>query len=351
MTSRRRWPTAVDLFCGCGGVTTALKQRHFRVVAAVDHDTVACETYRANHPTVNLHEQDCGEVEPAEIRASLNGDDLDLLVVCAPCQPFSSQTRASGPDNRANLVLETVRFAKVLNPAVILIENVPGLVRAENGHTLRHLRFDLAQAGYKSSDPLIVDAQDYGVPQRRRRFLMLAAKGSSPPRLPPPTTPSTERVTVRETIEHYTPLESGEGDPHDPLHRARNHQEIALRRLRQIPKDGGDRKSLPPELELGCHKGYRGHPDVYGRMAWDDVAPTLTTGCTDVTRGRFAHPRDDRGITLREAAALQTFPDSYLFKGNHGQIASQIGNAVPPRLVWNLVPGIRASIKQARGAS
>ncbi len=344
MTSRL-WPTAVDLFCGCGGVTLALKQRHFRVVAAVDSDPVVCKTYRANHPGIRLYDEDCGGIDPKSIREDLGGSRLDLLVVCAPCQPFSSQTRLSGRDARAELVLEAVRFARALKPAVILIENVPGLVQARNGETLRRLRDGLSESAYASSDPLIVDAQDYGVPQRRRRCLMLAAKGTDPPTLPPPTTPEERRRTVREAIGDYRRLESGEADIEDPLHRARNHQRIALRRLRKIPKDGGDRSALPSELELDCHRGYRGHPDVYGRMAWNEVAPTLTTGCTDVTKGRFAHPSDDRAITLREAAALQTFPDSYAFEGNEKQIASQIGNAVPPHLVWSLLPTIRSALR------
>lgn len=346
----RQWPTAVDLFCGCGGVTLALKQRRFRVVAAVDNDPVACGTYRANHPTVRLYDEDCVKVDPACIREHLGGNRLDLLVVCAPCQPFSSQRRHPGCDPRAELVLEAVRFARALDPTVILVENVPGLIRAQNGEMLRRLRDGLSEIGYVSSEPLIVDAQDYGVPQRRRRCLMLAAKGPVPPTLPPPTTPENRRCTVWEVIGGYRPLKSGEADPKDPLHRARNHQRIAVRRLRKIPKDGGDRSALPPQLELDCHKGYRGHPDVYGRMAWCGVAPTLTTGCTDVTKGRFAHPRDDRAITLREAAALQTFPDSYSFEGNQKQMASQIGNAVPPRMIWELVPTIRSAIKNSRSA-
>ena len=343
----QRWPTAIDLFCGCGGVTLALKQRHFRVVAAVDNDSVACKTYRANHPTVKLYEEDCRGIDPESMKAHLGESRLDLLVVCAPCQPFSSQTRLSGPDTRTELVLEASRFADVLEPAVILIENVPGFAGLRNGKTLRALREGLAEAGYALSEPLIVDAQDYGVPQRRRRCLMLAAKGTEPPKLPPATTPKEHRRTVWEAIGRYRRLESGEVDPEDRLHRARRHQDIALRRLKRIPQDGGNRSALPPELELDCHRGYGGHPDVYGRMAWQEVAPTLTTGCTDITKGRFAHPRDNRAITLREAAALQTFPDFYTFEGNQGQIASQIGNAVPPRMVWTFIPTIRSAIKNS----
>lgn len=129
-------------------------------------------------------------------------------------------------------------------------------------------------------------------------------------------------------------LSSGENSHLDPYHFARKHTQIALKRMQYIPQNGGDRFSLPPELILPCHKGKKGYPDVYGRMYWDDVAPTLTTGCTDVTRGRFMHPADNRAITLREAARLQTFPDSFIFAGNSGSIAQQIGNAVPVQLAY-----------------
>jgi DNA (cytosine-5)-methyltransferase 1 len=341
-----RWPTVVDLFCGCGGVTQGLKRRHFRVLAAVDNDPIACETYRLNHPTVNLYEENIAAVDPGRIRRDdLNGRDLDILVVCAPCQPFSSQNRRRGGDDRELLILSAIPFARALRPELILFENVPGLAAERFAPVVSRLRSDLDALGYRLSDPIPVDAADYGVPQRRLRCIMLARKGAPPPPVPRPTTPDGNRVVVRDVFQDLRRLVSGESDPADPLHRARNHQPIALERLRCIPKDGGSRNSLPESLQLACHVNHSGHPDVYGRMTWDDVAPTLTTGCTDVTKGRFAHPGDDRAITLREAARLQTFPDEYRFTGNLCQIATQIGNAVPVRLVEALAPGLRAALR------
>ena len=158
---------------------------------------------------------------------------------------------------------------------------------------------------------------------------MFATREGLLPTLPLPVTPDKARVTVQNAIGDLPPLANGQSSASDPLHFARMHQPVALERMKFIPKDGGDRFSLPPELELLCHKGHKGHPDVYGRMKWKDVASTLTTGCTDITRCRFMHPRDNRGISLREAARLQTFPDSYLFFGSSKEIAVQIGNAVP----------------------
>ena len=344
--SGRVWPTVVDVFAGCGGVTEGLKRRNFRIVAAVENDPIVCQTYRLNHPRVHLLEKNVEKVSVTGIRREVLGDrDVDLLVVCAPCQPFSSQNRARSIDPRADLILQSVRFARILKPKVILFENVPGLARIKFLSILDQLRQGLGKCGYVLGEPQEVDAADYGVPQRRIRCLMLAVKGGMPPSIPAPHTPVGYRQTVRDAFKGLTSLMSGENDECDRLHFARSHKSIALQRLKHIPKDGGSRKSLPTRLELPCHRDRRGYPDVYGRMSWSKVAPTLTTGCTDITKGRFVHPSDDRAISLREAARLQTFPDKYQFAGNHKQMAAQIGNAVPVELIKALSPMLRAAIR------
>lgn len=343
---RKHWPTAVDLFSGCGAVTEALKKRHFRVVAAVDNDPVACRTYRRNHPTVHLYESDIAHVSPCAIRRQrLNNRDLDLLIVCAPCQPFSSQGRKDKNDERAPLILSAIEFAAVLNPALILFENVPGLATSRFRGILDALREGLVDLGYDMGIPEMINAADYGVPQRRQRCILLAKLKGQPPRLPEAITPAGARATVRQAIGSLARLNSGDRDQSDPLHFARKHQSIAIERLSKIPPNGGSRFSLPDDLVLPCHRDHTGHPDVYGRMAWDDVSPTLTTGCTDITKGRFAHPEDDRAITLREAARLQTFDDEYEFEGNPSQIATQIGNAVPVRLIAELSSTLRRGMR------
>ncbi|WP_353116185.1 DNA cytosine methyltransferase [Nitratidesulfovibrio sp.] len=327
-------PIAVDLFCGCGAVTQGLKQAGFRVLSALDCDPVACETYATNHPDVHLVRDDIRAVEPLSLlpQGSLPAGGVDLLVVCAPCQPFSSQNRHRVGDERADLILQAPRFVAGLRPRLVFFENVPGLASPANHSQIRQLEAAFSAEGYTLGLPVRVDAADYAVPQRRMRCIMFAAAPGVPlPQLPQPITPEGARRTVRDALGDLPPLASGQATA-DPLHFARNHQEIALQRMRHIPKDGGSRFSLPPELELACHKGHKGHPDVYGRMGWGNVAPTLTTGCTDVTRGRFMHPRDDRAITLREAARLQSFPDEYSFVGCPAAIARQIGNAVPVQL-------------------
>lgn len=296
-----------------------------------------------------LLESDIRAVDPSVIRRkALKRRNLDVLIVCAPCQPFSSQNRKRRGDRRANLILEAARFATELKPKLIIFENVPGLASPRNAKLLRKLAKSLS-SDYILGSPVRIDAADFRVPQRRVRCIMLAGRRFAPPSLPDPVSPDGHRVTVRMTIARLLGLDAGEGHPKDPLHVARSHRPIALKRLAAIPKNGGSRSALSSSLTLACHRRHRGHPDVYGRMRWDDVAPTLTTGCTDITRGRFAHPRDNRAITLREAALLQTFPKSYQFFGSMSEIAMQIGNAVPVKLVDEFLPTIRRRLAGRTG--
>lgn len=325
-------PLAADLFCGSGSVSAALASAGFHVAFAVDNDKSAKATYTRNHPSTLFFDRDIGEVNPLDAEESLQGRALSVLAVCAPCQPFSSQNRKRNKaDQRAPLVLEALRFARALDPETIWVENVPGIVRSE---AKQELRAGLSRLGYNFSDPIRVSATSLGVPQRRFRSIFVASKSNSIlDRFEwLRTNPSvTNPPTVRMAFNGLRPLVSGEQCLKDHLHRARRHSPLTIQRLRAIPKDGGSRAALPENLQLACHRNLRAKsfPDVYGRMAWDLPSPTLTTGCTDVTRGRFAHPEQDRAITLREAARLQTFPDSYQFEGTQSQIARLIGNAVP----------------------
>ncbi len=334
MTSR---PVAVDIYCGCGAVTEGLKNL-FRVAAAIDNDPLASASYRANHPDTHLFECDVRSLDPLKVRTVLGNRNVDLLVVCAPCQPFSSQNRNKRGDERVELILQALRFAKVLKPRLIFFENVRGLSAPRHNRIILKLRSKLESLGFSQwLGPFSIDAADHGVPQRRHRCIMMAAPSGQPlPSIPDATTPNKCRVTVKKAIGDLQALSSGESSAVDRLHFSRTHHPIALNRFKHIPKDGGSRFDLPPSLELKCHKDHDGHPDVYGRMAWDEVAPTLTSGCTDATRGRFVHPRDDRSITLREAARLQTFPDEYRFSGCSQAIARQIGNAVPVAFMQTL---------------
>lgn len=344
---RNRW-NVIDIFSGCGGATEGLKQGGFQILAAIDNDPIACMTYRMNHTDVTLYEDDVRKIDPQKIKKNhLKDKELDVMLVCAPCQPFSSQNKNRKYDRRASLILQATRFSKVLKPKIILFENVSGVATEKHKTVLKKLKRGLQRNGYSLGDPIEVDAADYGVPQRRKRCILIAVAGLPLPSLPRVLTPLGKRVTVRDVIGCLKALKSGEKDSEDVLHFARNHSQIALKRLKKIPRNGGSRISLPDSLSLKCHKNYSGHPDVYGRMKWNEVAPTLTTGCTDVTKGRFAHPRDDRAITLREAAFLQTFPPNYIFMGSPNQISTQIGNAVPVKLFKSFGPMIRKTLKNA----
>ncbi|MBJ3783651.1 DNA cytosine methyltransferase [Devosia sediminis] len=343
-------PTAVDIFCGSGGVTQGLRSARWRVLAACDNDPVATATYRANHPRTKLVDGDIRLDDTIDrIASAVRGRAVDLLVICAPCQPFSSQNRHRGDDEREQLIVRALAVAERLKPAMVFFENVPGLATPTYASIVAQVRTKLDELGYVVSDPLLRDAADFGVPQRRRRCIMLAARTRDAVDTFVSLDMTMPRKTVFRAIADLERLESGQASAEDALHRARTHQSIAVERLRHIPADGGSRSSLPAHLELRCHVGKpRSFSDVYGRMAWQDVAPTLTTGCTDITRGRFAHPEQHRAITLREAARLQSFPNDYEFRGNDSDIARQIGNAVPPEMIKAFVPAFRAALKASQ---
>lgn len=336
-------PIALDLFCGSGAVSLGLRQAGFEVVGAVDYEAGACRTYRANHPSVRLLEQDIRQVDPDQF-ADLIPGKLDLLVVCAPCQPFSSQNRhKSDADSRNDLVAESKKFIIRFNPSLVFLENVPGLASTDIFDEFTSWLRD--EAGYDVADPMRVDAAELGVPQRRSRMILVAAKGASLQKAI--TIARTSRMTVGHVIRDLPEPPIGRTAAEaDPLHYARKHSPLNIERLRHIPIDGGGRESLPLHLQLACHRNAKksAFSDTYGRMSWSDVAPTLTTGCTDITRGRFAHPVQNRAITLREAARLQSFPDEYVFFGNASQVAMQIGNAVPPKMMYNIACSLKAAL-------
>lgn len=344
MSIKNRKPTAIDLFCGSGAVTLGLKQAGFQVVGAVDLAPKACLTYKANHPEVNLIEEDIVNLDPSCFDYVVK-DRLDLLVVCAPCQPFSSQNRKrSNEDPRRDLVSESLKFIDRFEPEIVFLENVPGLAATSIFSSYTQ---ELQSRGYHVSAPIKLDASLLGVAQRRYRMVLLASKRIDVSVLS--VFPEQPKKTVRDLISDLPVPPIGKTSAlTDVLHFSRKHTELNLRRLSHIPKNGGSRYSLPIELQLKCHQNKKtgSFSDVYGRMKWDDVAPTLTTGCTDITRGRFAHPEQNRGMTLREAARLQSFPDFYMFLGNAGQIATQIGNAVPPAMMKTIATTLIAALKK-----
>lgn len=338
---------AVDLFSGCGGLSLGLKNAGFDVVAAVEIDRKAQETYRLNHPTVRLYAQDIRQIDPMELldEAGLAPGELDLLAGCPPCQGFSRlrtrNKRTSVRDQRNDLVSDFLRFVEGMAPKTVMLENVPSL--AKNSRFIL-MRRRLHKLGY-STVVQVLDAADYFVPQRRKRLIMLASKVHKPA----PADKAVRRLTVRQAISDLgVPFASS-----DKLHAmAENRSPEVQELIALIPKDGGSRKDLDPRYHLECHKRSDGFSDVYGRMSWDDVSPTITSGCHNPSKGRFLHPWFDRTITLREAAVLQGFPRSYRFKVEHGKesIALMIGNALPPPFIAAHAGALRSGLLSALSA-
>jgi DNA (cytosine-5)-methyltransferase 1 len=337
----KKKPTAIDLFAGCGGLSSGLVKAGFEVIGAVEIDACAYETYAANHNKVHLIREDIREVSPKQMMKTigLKRGELHLLAGCPPCQSFSrlrkrNRTRAA-LDARNDLIFDMVRFVRDMRPKAVMLENVPGLAT--------HYRFNLfqqnlASLGYNGKWATL-DAADYGVAQRRKRLIYVALRQAEPNMAKPQKSHKTVKGVIGGLAK---PGASG-----DSLHDMPSvHSEEVMKRIRSIPKDGGSRADLPIYLQLQCHKNSNGFKDVYGRMKWDDVAPTITGGCFNPSKGRFLHPSEDRAITLREAALLQGFPRKYKFKVEHGKtaIALMIGNALPPPFIAAHARAIRKSL-------
>ena len=327
---------AIDLFCGAGGLTLGLGRAGWDVVAGIDLDDSVAETYEGNNPGTPFIHADLRHVSCEDMRKlakAIPPQEL-LLAGCAPCQPFSKQRRRHvlGKRGDAALLTEFARFVVELQPGVVLMENVPGVASVPGFSAFRRFTRTLADCGYEC-DHGILNASGFGVPQHRRRYVLLAARTGSP-RLPTPSGASrgSGSVSVREAIRHFPGIEAGESHRDIPNHCAASLTSQNLARIRATPPDGGSRRDWPERLrlELNCHQATGvGFSDVYGRMWWDRVAPTLTSRCNSLSNGRFGHPEQNRAISLREAAALQTFPDDYEFRGPKNRIAQWIGNAVP----------------------
>lgn len=318
---------AIDLFSGCGGLTTGLKTTGFDVLLAVDIDPLAVQCYRLNHRKTTLWHRDIRTVSGEEIlRAfSLELEELDLLAGCPPCQGFSSLRTLNGSrqvgDSRNDLISDFGRLAVELRPKTVLMENVPGL---ENDLRLRGLANRLRRNGYKVRWKTL-NAADYGVPQRRRRLILLAALDGHID-FPEPELFPTLFIDVLGDM----PIAGRSGDlAHD---HSESRSDKVKTMISKIPKDGGSRRDLGDSEQLQCHRRTCGFHDVYGRMRLKDVAPTITSGFLNPSKGRFLHPTENRTITVREGAILQSFPPGYKFPMKAGKypVATLIGNAVPP---------------------
>ena len=332
----RRWPTAIDVFCGAGGLSLGLRQARFRVAAAIDILPLAVESYRMNFPRVPVILGDVRNSDTASrlLRAAgLRKGELDLLAGCPPCQGFSAirtRRRDAVDDQRNSLVLDFLRLVRESRPRLVLMENVPGL----RGDDLFQEFTDGITACGLLYDCSVLDTADFGTPQHRRRLVFVAARGEKPSL----AGEGAERRTVRDAI---VGLARNAGRSGDPLH---DHGEQRAERVRAviaaIPRDGGGRADLADDEQLECHRratphGYGWGRHIYARMAWDGPAPTITGGCINPSKGRFLHPEQDRAITVREALLLQGFPASHRVSLRRGKYAAaeMVGNAMPPGFV------------------
>jgi DNA (cytosine-5)-methyltransferase 1 len=330
MTYMNRTLKAIDLFSGCGGLTLGLRQADFKVVAAVEIDPYAVGTYKLNHPEVTVFEGDIRNLTFREIKSKLNirKGDIDLVAGCPPCQGFSSIRTFNGKreieDERNDLIFEFYRIVEMFRPKAIMMENVPGLAVDSR---FKLLCSKLRKIGYTLNYD-ILNVAYYGVPQRRRRLILLGGLYG--------------KINFSEKDEHLKTVKVSiaglpePGQSGDVLHDLpENRTEKIKRKIRSIPKNGGSRTDLPKKEQLACHKKCSGFKDVYGRMSWDEVSPTITSGCTNPSKGRFIHPEQDRAITLREAALLQSFPPTYQFDvtAGKGRVSLMIGNALPPEFI------------------
>ena len=328
---------AIDFFCGAGGLTRGLLDAGIKVLAGVDNDERLQETYTHNNKPSRFINKDINAIDIHELRKELEIQDEDttLYAACTPCQPFSNLSRQiSDDDNRKILLLTFAEIVKECPPDFILVENVPGLNNGSGKKIYKEFKSILKQCGFSNLAADLLDARHFGVPQTRKRFILLASKEDSIS-LPIPITNPSQFVTVRECIEGYPEIADG-GESEDFLnHKARKLKPHHKAIVEAVPENGGSRGDITDtSILLKCHQEKPdSHTDVFGRMAWDKPAPTLTSRCADIYSGRFVHPKQNRGISLREAAALQTFSDDYEFFGTSiSGIARQIGNAVPVKL-------------------
>ena len=336
--------TAVDLFSGCGGLSLGLRRAGFKVVAAVDNDALSASTYRLNHPSTDMEENDIGRVDPSNLMGALGfaPGQLDLMAGCPPCQGFSRLRTLNGSreveESQNDLIFEFIRFVRCFRPKALMLENVPGLLADDRADTVVQR---LGRMGYDCRAELF-DAAGYGVPQRRQRMIMLGAADCAPP-----FARTTRRRTVSQAI-RFLPSPELSSDPVHNYDVKRAAKVLAL--IGRIPKDGGSRTDLPSSAQLRCHKDFDGFRDIYGRMAWGNQAPTITGGCINPSKGRFLHPEEDRAITLREAALLQGFPVSYRFDLSRGRypVAQLIGNAFPPKFAEHFAKAIYRHLEQTK---
>ncbi|OGV46727.1 MAG: DNA (cytosine-5-)-methyltransferase [Lentisphaerae bacterium GWF2_44_16] len=339
--------TVIDLFAGAGGFSCAAQHIGFKLVAAIENNAHACETYRNNFivnkksPPI-LFENDINQLEPIDvinpIKRKFATKEVDVIIGGPPCQGFSKHRfKDTGVnDPRNELLLRYFQYIHELRPKFFIVENVTGLLWKRHEKYLTKFYKLAFQNGYTVEPPIILDAKNYGVPQNRKRVFILGKRAdinwSRCYSWPPPKTnfsPNAEEVTFQKLPQWIKAdviftKELAQNDP-NAIHM--HHTEELIEVFASTPQNGGSRNQS--KRNLPCHAKHKGHNDVYGRICTIQPGPTMTTGCTNPSKGRFLHPFENHGITVRHAARFQTFPESFIFSGGIISSSRQIGNAVP----------------------
>ena len=336
-----------DFFCGCGGTSRGFQKAGLDIAYALDIDNSAKRTFNKNFPDTVFCDKSITELTASNLRSMLSKykDSYILFCGCAPCQPFTKQnTESPKHDDRKSLLSHFGNIIKKCKPDFIFVENVPGLQKVPEHKDGPFPAFEqlLKKMKYKM-DYGVVSAQDYGAPQIRHRFILVASKHGDIS-IPSPTHGNdTPYKTVRDAIADLPVIAAGEVYKGIEVlnHRAALLSELNMKRIKASPHNGGGRNDWPRSLWPGCYtrmgedgKTHQGHTDCYGRLWWDKPATGLTTRCISYSNGRFGHPEQDRAISVREAARLQGFDDNFEFMGNLNSMARQIGNAVPVDLAY-----------------
>lgn len=344
--------SAIDLFCGIGGLSYGLKKAGITVDAGIDLDETCQYAYEQNVKTDFLL-KDISKVRGSEIKKTYwsNKDEVKILAGCAPCQPFSTHSNKIKTDKRTKkwrLITEFQRLIEETNPDIVTMENVPNLA---NQKIFKDFVKFLEKKKYSVSYSNVY-CPDYGIPQKRRRLVLLASKYGEI-NLIPKTHTEENYVTLKQAIGHLPPVEAGEIIESDPLHWTTKLSDINLKRMK-ASKPNGTWLDWSDELKLACHVKNTGktYKSVYGRMSWNEPSSTITTQFYNFGTGRFGHPKQDRALTIREAAILQTFPDAYKFFETEPfikRLGVHIGNAVPVELGFVIGKSIKQHIKGYHG--
>ncbi len=350
--------TCVVLFAGAGGFSLAAKNAGLKVVAAVEINPWACKTYAHNLVELQepaLYQCDISELKASELKSNhfSQGAVCDVLLGGPPCQGFSvHRINDSGVDDPRNqLLLRYFEFVRELQPKVFLMENVPGLLWPRHQGFLSEFYRQAKRAGYQLRDPVVLDARDFGVPQRRKRVFVLGVRKDVAFDIVWPPAPTHSEFRDERNGENQSTLHAWV-DASVVFHKAlptadendkhMNHTAELIEVFRRTPINGGSRRDSGRTLP--CHDKHDGHKDVYGRIDPAKPGPTMTTACINPSKGRFVHPTENHGITVRQAARFQTFPDDFIFKGGLIAAGVQIGNAVPVALAEVLLKTIRHAL-------